>query len=117
MLGFFELSGANESVVGGLLLFRGPELRHLLQRLSFGFGHEARHKPGSQDADAAVEHIYEEVAETLSHVTEGHVVHWHERRRHDEIENPLEGHSDSHGTAADGVGEYLGNEHPAYRAP
>ena len=46
-----------------------------------------------------------------------HVEHGHKRRAYNPVEYPLERHGDGHGLAAYGVWEYLGNEHPAYRAP
>ena len=48
---------------------------------------------------------------------DGHIVQGHERGGDYEIGNPLERHRDGHGLAADGVGEYLGDEHPADGTP
>lgn len=46
-----------------------------------------------------------------------HVEHGHERGAYNPVENPLEGNGNGHGGAADGVREYFGDEHPAYRSP
>ena len=46
-----------------------------------------------------------------------HVEHGHERGADNPVEYPLESHSGGHGCATDGVGENLGNEHPADGAP
>lgn len=94
-----------------------PVAGHLLERLAFGFGHQAEHKPCGEDTYHAIERVCEHVAETIAHRAEFHVIHRNECRRHYEVEYPLEGHRDGNSRAADGVGENLGDEHPAYRTP
>ena len=48
---------------------------------------------------------------------EVHIEHRHEGAADDEVEDPLEGHGDGYGSATDGVGEDLSDEHPADGAP
>ena len=57
------------------------------------------------------------MAEAVAHAEGLHIVHRHECRRHDEVEDPLESYCDSHGCTTDGVGEDLRDEYPADGAP
>lgn len=99
------------------LLAVAPECRHLFERLALGLGHKGVDEPCSKDTDRTVEGVDEDVSETLTHVACTHVVHRHERGRHDEVEDPLECNGYCHSRTADRVGEYLGDEHPADRSP
>ena len=96
------------------LLF--PQLGHVLQRLALGLRNHAPYKEGGNDTDDAVESVGEPVAEVVA-LCQVHVEHGHEGRRYDEVENPLEGNGNSHGSATDGVGENLGDEHPGNGTP
>ena len=63
-----------------------PVAGHLLERLAFGFGHQAEHKPCGEDTYHAIERVCEHVAETIAHRAEFHVIHRNECRRHYEVE-------------------------------
>ena len=108
--------GAVRTSVSVFLLLALPEAGHVLERLALRLRHEAPYEQGSDEADRGVEAVGEPVAEVVA-LSEVHVEHGHERRRDDEVEDPLEGHGDGHGSATDGVGEDLGDEHPADGAP
>ena len=55
-----------------------PELRHVLQRLTLGFGNEAPDEDGCYHTDNAIEAIGEPVAEMVT-LRQMHVEHRHER--------------------------------------
>ena len=98
------------------LFLAAPELGHIFEGLAFGLGHEAPYEEGGDDADDAVEAVGEPMAEVVAGL-QVHVEHRHEGGGDDEVEDPLEGYGNGHGSAADGVGEDLGDEHPADGAP
>ena len=93
-----------------------PHRRHLLQRLALGLGHELPYEDGCYDAEDAIETVGEPMSEVIA-FRQVHVEHRHERAGNDEVEYPLECHSDGHSSTTDGVGEYLGNEHPTDGTP
>ena len=93
-----------------------PELGHILESLALGLRNELPDEEGCDDADDAVETVGEPVSEVVT-FGQVHVEHWHERRADNEVGYPLEGHCYSYGTTTNGIGEYLGNEHPSDRTP
>ena len=102
--------------VDGIVALPLPELRHVLKRLTLGLGHQTPDEDGGDDADETVEAVGEPVAEVIA-LGDVHVEHRHEGGGDDEVEDPLEGHGHGDCLTTDGVGEYLGDEHPADGAP
>lgn len=100
-----------------LLVAVAPEVGHVFEGLALGFGDEGGDEPCGDDADDAVEGVGEHVAELIAHAETVHVVHRHEGRRDDKVENPLECHGDGDSLRTDGVGEDFSDEHPADGAP
>ena len=93
-----------------------PQFGHVFQSFTLGFRYQLPYEDGSNDADDAIEAVCEPVAEVVA-FSEVHVEHRHKGAGHDEVENPLESHSDGNGAATDGVGEDLSNEHPCDGTP
>lgn len=93
-----------------------PQCRHILESLALGLRHQLTDKDSGHKADNAIEPIGEPMAEVVA-LCQVHVKHRNERRRNDEIENPLEGNGNGRGSAADGVGEEFSHIHPADWSP